>query len=79
MEAHHLIPMSKQDDFEHDIDVPENILCLCPNCHRKIHHAEDISKKEILKQAYEIKRHQLPQRGISIDFNSLIGIYGVSK
>jgi len=77
MEAHHLIPMSKQPDFIHDIDVPENILCLCPNCHRKIHLAEDISKKEILKRAYEIKGHQLPQRGITIDFNALLDIYNV--
>jgi len=79
MEAHHLIPISRQVDFIHDIDVPENILCLCPNCHRKIHLAEDISKKEILKQAFEIKKHQLPQGGISIDFKALVGIYGVSK
>ena len=30
MEAHHLIPMEFQDDFEHSIDVPENIISLCP-------------------------------------------------
>jgi hypothetical protein len=79
MEAHHLIPMRKQGAFKYDIDVPENILCLCPNCHRKIHLAEDTSKKAILKQAYEKKRLQLPQRGISISFNALVDIYDISN
>jgi len=79
MEAHHLIPMSKQDEFDCNIDVPENVLCLCPNCHRKIHLAEDVSKKEILKQAFEKRKQQLPQREIFIGFDALLNIYDISK
>ncbi len=75
MEAHHLIPMSKQDAFECDIDVPQNILSLCPNCHKKIHLSEDIAKRDILKKAYDMKRHQLPERGIDIDSKTLFEIY----
>ena len=70
--------MRKQAAFEHDIDVPENILCLCPTCHRKIHLAEDLARGRILKQAYEKKKNQLPQRGISIDFEALLDIYNIS-
>jgi len=77
MEAHHLIPMSKQASFPQDIDVPENILCLCPNCHRKIHFAEDTSRIDILKRAYERKKRKLPSRGISIGFDELLTIYGI--
>ena len=39
-EAHHLIPMKAQKDFgDKNIDIPENIVGLCPNCHRAIHNA----------------------------------------
>jgi len=78
MEAHHLIPMQQQGKFENDIDVPENILCLCPNCHRKIHLADDASKKEMLKQVYEKKKDELPKRGIEISFNTLKRFYSMS-
>jgi hypothetical protein len=75
MEAHHLIPMNKQWAFEFDIDVPENILCLCPTCHKKIHLAEDGQKLEILQQAFYRKKDDLPERGISIDFEALCAFY----
>jgi predicted HNH restriction endonuclease len=78
MEAHHLIPMGKQGDFEFDIDVPENIMSLCPNCHKEIHLSEDISKRDILIEAYESKKNQLPERGIDIDLTCLFEIYGIS-
>jgi len=79
MEAHHLIPMGKQDSFEFDIDVPENILCLCPNCHRKIHLAEDNQKKEVLLQVYEQRRDKLPQRGIFLNFETLLDFYSIDR
>ena len=78
MEAHHLIPIQRQGSFEYDIDVPENILCLCPNCHRMIHLADDAERKEILLHAYEKKKGLLPQRGIDVDFNALIKMYGIT-
>ena len=30
VEAHHLIPMEFQDEFTYSLDVPENIIALCP-------------------------------------------------
>jgi hypothetical protein len=75
MEAHHLIPMGKQRIFEYDIDVPENILCLCPNCHRKIHLSEDIARQYIVKLAYESRKHLLPSRGIQLELLSLLEFY----
>jgi 5-methylcytosine-specific restriction protein A len=75
MEPHHLIPMNTQWAFEFDIDVPENILCLCPTCHRKIHLAEDEQKREILLHAFNMRKDALPKRGISIDFETLFAFY----
>jgi hypothetical protein len=77
MEPHHLIPMNKQWAFEFDIDVPENILCLCPTCHKKIHLAEDEQKREILLQAFNMRKDALPKRGISIDFETLCAFYSL--
>lgn len=77
MEAHHLVPMSKQGSFEFDIDVPENILCICPNCHRKIHLAEDQEKKETIAKAFKLRKAVLPARGINIDMKTLLEIYSM--
>lgn len=40
LEAHHLIPIGAQNNFSTPLDTPDNIFCLCPNCHRAIHFAE---------------------------------------
>ena len=54
--------MAVQDFYENNVDFVENIICLCPTCHRKIHYAINSDKKEMLqilfkkrKQAYENK------------------------
>jgi 5-methylcytosine-specific restriction protein A len=39
MEAHHLIPMSLQEQFKVSLDSVENICCLNPLSHRMLHHA----------------------------------------
>ena len=67
--------MAKQGAFKYDIDVPENIMSLCPNCHKKIHLSEDIAKRDILKEAYNRKRNQLLERGIEMDIKTLLEIY----
>ncbi|MGL4999965.1 MAG: HNH endonuclease [Cetobacterium sp.] len=47
MEAHHLIPMNAQDSFKNSLDVLGNVVSLCPNCHRMIHHGDEVSKNII--------------------------------
>ena len=79
MQAHHLIPMSKQGVFEFDIDVPENILCLCPTCHRKMHHAQDTDKKEILAKTFKDRKNDVEKRGIVLDINMLLGMYSIES
>lgn len=75
MEAHHLIPMSFQDDFEFSIDVPENIICLCPNCHRAIHKALNEKKKEMLETLFNSRKKLLEDRGLKIEFSDLLAYY----
>lgn len=73
MEAHHLIPLNAQDDFEHSLDVDANIVCLCPNCHRKLHFGEDISS-DLLK-LYLLRKNVLEASGLYVTFEELKRIY----
>jgi 5-methylcytosine-specific restriction enzyme A len=76
MEGHHLIPMKAQKDFtDVNIDRIENIICLCPNCHRMIHHANtDIKRKLIYKLASE-RLNSLKDVGINITPEELLERY----
>ena len=67
-----MIPMSKQGMFEYDIDVPENILSMCPTCHRKVHLAKDNVKKKILFEAFKNRENMLMKRGIVLDINIIL-------
>jgi 5-methylcytosine-specific restriction protein A len=51
LESHHLVPMSFQAHFpKKKLDVINNVFCLCPNCHRAIHHANECFAREILNR-----------------------------
>jgi 5-methylcytosine-specific restriction protein A len=52
VEAHHFIPIQFQDDFKFSLDVPENVVVLCPTCHRKLHHGLAKDKSFVLKKLY---------------------------
>lgn len=77
MEAHHLIPMSVQDYFEYTLDFADNIVCLCPNCHRKIHHAIDSEKSEIIKFLFENRENRYRKYSIDINFKKILSFYEI--
>lgn len=66
MEGHHLIPMMKQPTFETSLDVYANIICLCPVCHRLMHHGLDDCKKSLLSQIYVNRTERLANSGIRL-------------
>jgi 5-methylcytosine-specific restriction protein A len=75
MEAHHLVPIEFQDDFKVSIDVPENILCLCPTCHRSFHNSEVNLRKQLVSQFFNSSNFGLKNRGINITKNQLLKYY----
>lgn len=75
MEAHHLIPMEFQDDFDSDLDVPENIICLCPNCHRSFHHSTKEYLTKLIKRFYSQRNEGLQYRDIIITEERLTKYY----
>lgn len=76
LEAHHLVPMSLQGDFNKSLDTVHNVFCLCPYCHRAVHHAEEKLARHILEKLAK-ERNVLSQ--YSLDINDLFGLYAVEE
>ncbi|WEJ31629.1 DUF3578 domain-containing protein [Devosia sp. SD17-2] len=77
VEAHHLIPMHDQANHPHSIDVPENIVALCPNCHRCIHHASHAERWVLAHTLLTQRTGQLKSRGIDVDWDRLKKLYRI--
>lgn len=73
-EPHHLIPMSFSDKFTVSLDVEENIVSLCSNCHNEIHYGRDADK--LIRKLYEERKADLAKAGITITLDKLLGMYG---
>ena len=73
-EPHHLIPLSYQDRFDVSLDVEENIVSLCSNCHNEIHYGRDADK--MIRQLYEARRDVLIMVGIGLKVGDLLSMYG---
>lgn len=66
VEAHHLIPMAEQNRYTHSLDVPENVVSLCPTCHRLLHHGGYQARFAIASDLLSKRTAGLNTRGISI-------------
>ena len=77
VEAHHLVPMEFQGDFEASIDVPENIISLCPNCHRAFHNSVEETKSSVVRKFYNCRKDLLVQREIEISSERLLEFYKI--
>lgn len=76
VEAHHLVPLKHEDKFPFSLDVPENIVALCPNCHMKIHHADkDVVEKLLLNLLTAERKKKLKGRGLSVNNGKLLSLY----
>lgn len=65
VEAHHLVPLSNQNQFEYSLDVPANIISLSPNCHKTVHFGEEIEVTRII-------RHLLSERELRLNSSNII-------
>lgn len=78
VEGHHLVPMSVQAKFENSLDVVENIISLCPTCHRSIHLAEAATRVKLLMDIYGKRQQKLVGKGINISLGDLLKIYNIT-
>lgn len=73
MEPHHLIPLAYSAEFSVSLDVEENIVCLCSNCHNQLHYGEGYEK--LLWELYQSRKAALEKVGIVISFERLKEMY----
>lgn len=60
LEVHHVIPLMYQPHYKtKTLDALDNLCCLCPNCHRAVHHAEESYTREILSKLSERRSIEL--------------------
>ncbi len=69
VEGHHVIPMFQQKNYNFKLDDVNNIVSLCPNCHREIHSSDN--KMDILNKLYQLN--------ISFMQNNSIGLHDLYK
>ena len=72
-EPHHLVPMKAQKDFSVSLDVENNVVSLCSNCHNQIHYGNNVD--EILGPLFSKREVLLATVGISIRYDDLKKYY----
>lgn len=77
-EAHHLIPMKEQKNYPTvNIDRTENIICLCPTCHRAMHYAENSYRDERIKKIFNKRKDLLRKIGIDLSDKIIFKMYNI--
>lgn len=82
VEVHHFVPLSFQDEYiwcGQSLDIIENLMCLCPNCHAKFHHSSKDTTLELLEDLYESKIEKIATAGLKITFERLKEAYGLGE
>jgi len=75
LESHHLVPIRYQLHFPNkSLDSIHNVYCLCPYCHRAIHHAEESTARDLLSELSS-RRPILAQ--FKLDIDELFRLYSV--
>ncbi|QIH76409.1 hypothetical protein GTN31_08535 [Macrococcoides canis] len=77
IEAHHLIPMATQGLFEYNIDFADNIICLCPNCHRRIHYGVKSDKSEMVQKFFKERKDKIEYFNVNVKYNDLELFYNI--
>ena len=77
LDAHHLIPMATQDYYDNTIDFTDNVVCLCPTCHSRIHHAIIPQKLEMIEVLYDKRKDLYQRHEIDINKQKLESYYGI--
>lgn len=75
VEAHHIIPMEYQGEFDNNLDTYANVVSLCMVCHKRLHFDSFKEKKILLHKLYALRQEQLVRSGIGISLEKFYCIY----
>lgn len=81
MEAHHLIPCTVKNNelfyinYGIKLDIPENIICLCPVCHRAMHYGDCEIKRILLNKILNAKMSDFERIGLKLTLDEILKFY----
>lgn len=79
IEVHHMVPLSAQGLFNAKLDALENVICLCPNCHAKIHFSSFDIREKMLSSLFNTKKQDFKRANIDIAISDLRSLYQIVK
>ena len=81
MEAHHLVPVMYQqeiwDKYEVNVDCVENIISLCPTCHRAFHNGTKEVRTKMIENLYEKLLPRYKSIGFKITLDEVKKLYNI--
>ncbi len=81
MEAHHLIPVCFQkevwDTYHINIDCVENLVSLCPTCHKAIHYGTKEVQRKMISELYARCAPKYKAIGLNITLEEIFKFYKV--
>lgn len=81
MEAHHLVPVCNQqqiwDKYGINIDCVENMVSLCPNCHKAFHYGTKQVKRDMINSMYKRILPKYKSIGFDITLEEIYKLYKV--
>ena len=81
MEAHHLVPVKYQQliwaKYSINVDCVENIVSLCPTCHRAFHNGTNEVKANIIEDVYQKLIPRYKSIGFNITLDEIKKLYKV--
>lgn len=81
VEGHHIVPMNRQEEYYFDkninLDVPNNIIPLCPTCHCQIHLGSRQSRIKILSELFVRNKAKLLVLNPDLTLSILASYYNI--
>jgi hypothetical protein len=81
VECHHIIPMNRQEEYwftkNVNLDIPQNIVALCPNCHSQIHLGSRSARLKIISELYVRNKAQLLSFDPDLTLSLLASYYNI--
>ncbi len=78
LEVHHILPIAMEKIKEYglnNLDIVENMVCLCGNCHNRLHYGSDEVVEEMLEILYKEKIKKSGTNILDIGLENLKEIY----
>lgn len=81
VEGHHIVPMNRQEEYYFDksvnLDIPNNIVPLCPNCHSQIHLGSRHARIKIISELFVRNKAKLMSFDSEISLSLLASYYNI--